>query len=84
LKGSIKARAQQVIAAGSDLVLHCNGDMAEMREAAAGTPPLQGAAEKRFLAALNVLNTRQPFDRDVAERHLARVLAVAAEGPESV
>jgi beta-N-acetylhexosaminidase len=84
LKGAMKARAEKVIAAGSDLVLHCNGDMAEMAEAAAGTPPLAGAAETRFLAGLNVINAQQPYDRGAAERHLARVLAIAAGGAESV
>jgi beta-N-acetylhexosaminidase len=84
LSGSLRARAERVIAAGSDIVLHCNGDLAEMQAAAAGTPTLQGRAAKRFEKALAVLNGRKPFDAAVAEEHLAGLLALAAGGAESV
>jgi len=84
LAGSMRDRAARVIAAGSDIVLHCNGDSSEMRSAAAGTPPLEGRAHTRFRAALGVLNTHIPFDAAPAEAHLARVLAIAADGAESV
>ncbi|HEX9880966.1 MAG TPA: beta-N-acetylhexosaminidase [Hyphomicrobium sp.] len=84
LSGAMRARAERVIAAGSDIVVHCNGDFAEMQAAAAGSPPLQGAALSRFEAALGVLNGRKPFDAAAAEGHLARVLALAAGGAESV
>ncbi len=83
LEGSIRERAERVVAAGSDLVLHCNGDLAEMQLAAAGTPPLAGRAQERFTAALGVLNGHEPFDVAQAERHLARAL-LAADGAESV
>ncbi|HWU00592.1 MAG TPA: beta-N-acetylhexosaminidase, partial [Terriglobales bacterium] len=36
LKGSFTERAAGSLAAGCDVVLHCNGDMAEMRQVAAG------------------------------------------------
>ena len=36
LSGGMRQRAESVIAAGSDIVLHCNGDLREMRSAAAG------------------------------------------------
>jgi len=84
LGGPMRARAEQVIAAGSDLVLHCNGDFAEMQAAAAGSPPLEGRARSRFEAALKVLNARQPFDAAAAEDQLARMLALAAGRAESV
>ncbi len=63
LSGSIRQRAEAVIRAGSDLVLHCNGDFEEMTAAAEGAPSLSGAAQRRFGTALGVLATRQPFDR---------------------
>jgi beta-N-acetylhexosaminidase len=84
LAGSMRSRAERVIAAGSDVVLHCNGDLAEMQEAAAGSPPLAGEALRRFERTLKVLNTAKPYDRGAAEGHLARVLALAADRAESV
>ena len=52
LSGDMRARAERVIAAGSDLALHCNGDLTEMQAAAAGVPALAGRAQERFAAAL--------------------------------
>ena len=84
LSGSMRDRAERVIAAGSDIVLHCNGDFAETESAAAGTPALAGEAERRFAAAVRMLNSQKPYDRATAESELARVLAIAADGTESV
>jgi beta-N-acetylhexosaminidase len=82
LSGSMRQRAERVIAAGSDLVLHCTGDMGEMREAAAGSPVLSGPALRRFEAAARHIGAARPFDSGPAEAALARVLAAA--GAESV
>ena len=84
LKGSIRSRAEAVIRAGSDVALHCNGDLAEMRQAALGCPKLAGAALKRFERAQQLLKVRNPFDRGVAEGLLAAVLAGHSAAPESV
>jgi beta-N-acetylhexosaminidase len=84
LSGSMRQRAERVIAAGSDLALHCNGNLAEMQAAAAGTPRLQGRALERFEAALRLLKERKPFELAGAEGQLARMLALAAGSPESV
>jgi beta-N-acetylhexosaminidase len=84
LTGSLRSRAERVIAAGSDVALHCNGDFAEMQAAAAGAPPLAGRARERFESALRVFNGRKPYDAVQAEAHLSRMLALAAGGAESV
>src|ERR1700675_4658840 len=52
LAGSLGGRAGAAIAAGCDMVLHCNGKMPEMREVAAAAPLLAGAAARRAAAPL--------------------------------
>jgi len=84
LSGDMRARARRVIAAGSDVALHCNGDLSEMQAAAAGVPALSGRAQQRFATALAITTRSQPFDSAAAEQHLGRVLNSAADGAESV
>ena len=84
LSGAMRTRAQAVIAAGSDVALHCNGELAEMQAAAEGVPVLKGAARRRFMAALAILKKQQPFDQAGAEAVLARVLTGTAPATESV
>ena len=48
LNGKLDDLARRSLAAGCDVVLHCNGDMAEMRQVAAGTAPLSPAAKARY------------------------------------
>ncbi|MBC8131029.1 MAG: beta-N-acetylhexosaminidase [Rhizobiaceae bacterium] len=47
LRGDIGEISAKAITAGCDVVLHCNGDMAEMRKVAAAVQPLRGDAERR-------------------------------------
>lgn len=68
LAGPMRSRAEAVIRAGSDLVLHCNGDLAEMRAAAEGAPQLLGRAAQRFADAVALTARRDAFD--VAEAAL--------------
>jgi beta-N-acetylhexosaminidase len=84
LSGDMRTRAQRVIAAGSDVALHCNGDLSEMQPAAAGVPALSGRSRERFSAALAVMTKAQPFDSVAAEAVLGGVLTAAADGAESV
>ena len=62
LSGTIGERSTQALAAGCDVVLHCNGDLAEMREVAAVAPQLSGAAAQRAEAALALRSQREEFD----------------------
>ena len=59
LEGSIAERSRAAIAAGCDLVLHCNGDMAEMMSVAAEAPVLAGEAARRAAAALAAQASRR-------------------------
>ena len=52
LSGSIEARSRAAIAAGCDVVLHCNGELAEMQAVASAVPALAGAPAQRADAAL--------------------------------
>lgn len=74
LKGPFRKRAEEVISAGSDLALHCNGDLAEMLSVAEGVPALGGLALKRFEAAIAVTKTSKPFDANEAKVHLKRLM----------
>ncbi|MFT3731331.1 MAG: beta-N-acetylhexosaminidase [Hyphomicrobium sp.] len=74
LNGPMRARAEAVIAAGSDIALHCNGDLAEMRAAAEGVPPLAGRAAEEFAAAFACIGRSEPYDKGRALQLLAGVL----------
>lgn len=62
LKGGFEERTRASLAAGCDVVLHCNGDMGEMMAIAGAAPPLSGVAAVRAEAALARLKTPQAFD----------------------
>jgi beta-N-acetylhexosaminidase len=63
LSGSFADRARDALAAGCDVVLHCNGDMAEMEGVVAGTGALKGRAARRAEAALaRIPRQVEPFD----------------------
>lgn len=52
LGGSLKERAEKALAAGCDIALHCNGDMAEMQSVAEGSKPLTPEALERLERAM--------------------------------
>jgi beta-N-acetylhexosaminidase len=65
LSGDFTARAKASLAAGCDVVLHCNGDPAEMKAVVAGTKLLKGRAKVRAAAALaRLARTPEPFDAE--------------------
>jgi len=70
LAGSIAERTRAIVAAGCDMVLHCNGKLDEMREVAAETPELSGKALQRASMALASRKPPQPFDRLAARAEL--------------
>ncbi len=67
LGGEFADRARLSLAAGCDVVLHCNGDMSEMKAVIAGTNALSGQAARRAKAALGrIAKVPEPFDVDEA------------------
>ena len=52
LSGAPAARARAAFDAGCDAVLHCNGELAEMREAMTGVRRMTGRAMTRFRSGL--------------------------------
>ena len=70
LAGSVAERTRAIVAAGCDMVLHCNGKLEEMREVASQTPELAGKALERAVKALASRKPPVPFDRSAARAEL--------------
>ena len=75
LAGPISARSRAAIAAGCDLVLHCNGRLDEMRAVAGSVPPLAGESERRANAALTARREPEPLDLAAARLAFSELLA---------
>lgn len=74
LAGSIAERTRAIVTAGCDVVLHCNGNIDEMREVARETPELTGKALERAKAALAARKQPEPLDRQAARAELDALL----------
>ncbi|CAN5270873.1 beta-N-acetylhexosaminidase [soil metagenome] len=65
LGGDFASRARASLAAGCDVVLHCNGDMAEMKAVLSGTRLLGGKAKRRAQSAMaRIAAKSEPFDAE--------------------
>ncbi|MGN6208985.1 beta-N-acetylhexosaminidase [Asticcacaulis sp.] len=63
LSGTLEKRAKAALRAGVDVILHCSGQMAEMKSVAHVTPKLKGEGLRRVKAAIKrLLKTPEPFD----------------------
>jgi beta-N-acetylhexosaminidase len=76
LSGSLDHLTKASLFAGCDVVLHCNGSMAEMREIAVELKPLDDIHLKRADAALAHLSQPEEFDAQRGEARLAELLGV--------
>ena len=78
LRGGLAERTRAALAAGCDLVLHCNGDMAEMAAVAAETTMLAGESLARSEAALaRALPPSPLLDPDSAFAEFSRFMSLA-------
>jgi beta-N-acetylhexosaminidase len=75
LSGPIAERVRRSLAAGCDLVLHCNGELAEMREVAASCPELAGAARERTARALASRRPPQAIDVEAARAEFMQLVS---------
>jgi beta-N-acetylhexosaminidase len=80
LSGSMTGRAREALAAGCDVVLHCNGEMAEMTAIAAAAPLLSGAAAARAARAEAARRAPDPADIDAAVARYRELTGEALHG----
>ncbi|WP_374651644.1 beta-N-acetylhexosaminidase [Dongia sp.] len=75
LKGGLDELAQGSLDAGCDVVLHCNGDMAEMEKVVRGTKPLSAAGIARYEQGQRRLNADPDVDVAELQAELADLMA---------
>jgi len=78
LTGRAGRKAEAVLKAGCDVVLHCNGNRREMEAVAAVAPELGGKPLARFHDARARIAPETSFDAAAAEACLREALAVSA------
>jgi beta-N-acetylhexosaminidase len=76
-QSSMHARGVLALRAGCDMLLHCNGVMAEMEQVANAAGTLAGVARKRADRALSFLRRPDDFDVAQAERALEQLVPMA-------
>lgn len=74
LPGPIGERAARARAAGCDLILHCNGELAEMHDVVVAAGALDGLAKQRCDAALAQRKSPDPLDIEAIEQELSDLL----------
>jgi beta-N-acetylhexosaminidase len=82
LSGSLAERSSAAIAAGCDVVLHCNGAMTEMRAVADAVPALAGDAARRAAAALAMKRNPAPIDLAASRAQFSQLMAGAWQSAE--
>ncbi|MEM6662315.1 MAG: beta-N-acetylhexosaminidase [Pseudomonadota bacterium] len=80
LSGSMTERTKKSIAAGCDVILHCNGELPEMEEIAAAAPRLEGAALRRAERAAAARQTPDPADIHAAVARYESLTGEALNG----
>jgi beta-N-acetylhexosaminidase len=82
LAGTLGERTRRALAAGCDLVLHCTGVLAEMREIVEAASPLSPEAATRLAHAEQLRHLgRREFDRGAAAARFAELTTREAATP---
>ncbi|HEY7231541.1 MAG TPA: beta-N-acetylhexosaminidase [Pseudolabrys sp.] len=74
LSGTIAERSRAALAAGCDVVLHCNGNLEEMIAVAGEAPVLSGESAKRAEAALAARKAPEEFDTEAARSLFSQMI----------
>jgi beta-N-acetylhexosaminidase len=83
LSGSLGERARAALAAGCDMILHCNGKIDEMLEVAAAVPQLAGAALGRAVAALALRKPAASLDIAARRTEFFKLMAGVEPAPDA-
>ena len=75
LSGTLSEKCEAALKAGCDMLLHCNGVLAEMREVAEAAGELKGKSLRRAKAALKSARKPQAYDRKAALQDLELVVS---------
>nr|WP_245216398.1 glycoside hydrolase family 3 N-terminal domain-containing protein [Sagittula salina] len=75
LSGTVADRGRAALAAGCDVVLHCNGDLPEMRALAEVCRTMEPAAQTRAEAALAARRTPDAVDIDALNAEFDALIA---------
>ncbi len=81
LSGNLAERTAAAMAAGCDLALHCNGDLAEMQQVASAAGDMRDVTRHRAQAALAWRKPVAAVDIAGLEAELASVMRDAPHGP---
>jgi beta-N-acetylhexosaminidase len=79
LRRPMRRRALNALAAGCDIVLHCNGDLVQMQRISRSVPNLSGDSLRRAEDALAVRQAADDFNAEAALARLEHLSAGALE-----
>jgi beta-N-acetylhexosaminidase len=75
MTGTLEERARTTLAAGCDVILHCNATLAEKQEAAKGVKPLEGIHLARAEKAMQAVKPPKTYDHQQARSQLDALLS---------